>query len=295
MGGSVVMGAGTRIENAMQRAVGRATSAKAPPKLAEALRYAVFPGGARVRPRLVLSVANACGDDCPALADAAAVAVELLHCASLVHDDMPCFDDASIRRGRPSVQAAYGAPLALLVGDALIVLAFETLALATVEAPARAGPLIAGVAQAVGMPVGITAGQGWESEADPDLALYHEAKTGALFVGSAVAGAVAAGGDPALWRTVGARLGAAYQVADDLRDALCDEEEMGKPAGQDDAHHRPNAVARLGIHETVARLEQLVGEAIASVPDCPGRGELERLILSEAKRLKPKQLAASAA
>ena len=99
-----------------------------PPRLADALRYAVFPGGARIRPRLCLAVAPACGDDDPAASDAAAAAIELLHCASLVHDDLPCFDDADLRRGRPSVHRAFGEPLAVLAGDALIVLAFETLA-----------------------------------------------------------------------------------------------------------------------------------------------------------------------
>ena len=89
-----------------------------------------FPGGARIRPRLCLAVAQACGEDQPAVTDAAAAAIELLHCASLVHDDLPCFDDAPIRRGKPSVHRAFGEQLAVLAGDALIVLAFETLALA---------------------------------------------------------------------------------------------------------------------------------------------------------------------
>ena len=75
----------------------------APPLLASALRYCVFPGGHRIRPQLCLAVARACGDRDPAAADAAAAAIELLHCASLVHDDLPCFDDADLRRGKPSV------------------------------------------------------------------------------------------------------------------------------------------------------------------------------------------------
>ena len=87
----------TRIETALANAIARA-EAGAPPKLASALRYAVFPGGARVRPRLCLAVAAACGDDNPALSDAMGAAIELLHCASLVHDDLPCFDDAATLR-----------------------------------------------------------------------------------------------------------------------------------------------------------------------------------------------------
>lgn len=186
----------SRIESALEKAVARACGTKAPPRIAEALRHAVFPGGARIRPRLCHAVAAACGDDAPAVTDGAAAALELLHCASLVHDDMPCFDDASLRRGRPSVHALYGEPLALLVGDGLIVLAFETIALESVQAPARMAQLISAVAHAVGMPHGIVAGQAWEAEERIDLETYHRAKTGSLFVGSAMAGALAAGADP---------------------------------------------------------------------------------------------------
>ena len=99
------------------------------------MRHAVLPGGARVRPQLCLSVAQACGDDLPEMSDAAAAAIELIHCASLVHDDLPCFDDADLRRGKPSVHRAYGEPLAVLAGDALIVMAFEALARAAQGEP----------------------------------------------------------------------------------------------------------------------------------------------------------------
>lgn len=122
------MDANRRIEQALDAAIAHLEAPGAPPRLAEALRYAVFPGGHRIRPRLCLSVARACGDDDPGASDAAAAAIELIHCASLIHDDLPCFDDAPLRRGQPSVHAAYGEPLAVLAGDALIVSAFETLA-----------------------------------------------------------------------------------------------------------------------------------------------------------------------
>lgn len=285
----------SRIDHAIKTAVEQVGGADAPPQLAEAMRYALFPGGARVRPRLCLAVAYACGDDRPELTNAAAASVELLHSASLVHDDMPCFDDADTRRGRPAVHTAYGEPLALLAGDGMIVLAFEILARAAGNAPERLAPLITTIAGAVGMPNGIVAGQGWESETSVPVEAYHRAKTGALFVGSAMAGAVAAGSDPAPWRALGEKLGAAYQAADDLRDALCDAEEMGKPAHQDDAHARPSLVTQCGIKETVGKLEGYVAGAIAAIPDCRGRDSLEALIMSEAKRLKPKSLSQAAA
>ncbi|MEO0993384.1 MAG: polyprenyl synthetase family protein, partial [Pseudomonadota bacterium] len=90
----------TRIDRALEAALTRAAAGDAPPRLCAALRNALFPGGARVRPQLALAVARACGDDRPALSDAAGVAIELMHCASLVHDDLPCFDDADTRRGK---------------------------------------------------------------------------------------------------------------------------------------------------------------------------------------------------
>src|SRR5689334_15320992 len=130
-----------RIEQALFSAVDRAAGAGCPPRLAAAMHHAVFPRGARIRPRLCLSVARACGEDDPGLADAAAASIELLHCASLVHDDLPCFDDAVVRRGRPSVHKAFGESLAVLAGDALIVLAFQTLA-RPVRAPQRVGLLL---------------------------------------------------------------------------------------------------------------------------------------------------------
>jgi len=105
----------SRIEAALEEVVAKATTAPCPTRLAEAIRYAVFPGGGRVRPGLCLAVAASCGDGEPALADGAAVAVELLHCASLVQDDLPCFDDAPVRRGQPSLHKRFGEAIAILV------------------------------------------------------------------------------------------------------------------------------------------------------------------------------------
>lgn len=289
------MDAVTRIERALSAAIGLAEGPGCPPRLAQAMRHAVFPKGARVRPRLCLAVAGACGDDAPALSEAAAASIELLHCASLVHDDLPCFDDAATRRGRPSVHAAHGEPLAVLAGDALIVLSFQLLARAAYQAPARLGTLVMTIGDSVGVPRGIVAGQAWESEPRCDLAQYQREKTGSLFAAATAAGAAAAGADATIWRLLGDRLGEAYQVADDLRDAVEDEAEMGKPAGQDAAHHRPNAVLQYGLSGAIARLEDLAAEAVAAIPDCPGAGALRAVILSETRRLLPRKLAASAA
>jgi geranylgeranyl diphosphate synthase type II len=281
------MGASTRIEQALKAAIAAADGPSCPPGLAAALRYTVFPGGARVRPRLCLAVAAACGDDRPELTDAAAAAIEIMHCASLVHDDLPCFDNAALRRGKPSVHCAFGEPLAVLAGDTLIVLAFETLARAAHLVPDRLGPLVSIVGRAVGAPAGLCAGQAWESEPAPPLREYQRAKTGALFIAATAAGAAAAGADPAAWRALGDRLGEAYQVADDLKDALEDAAAIGKPVGVDAALARPNAVTELGVDGAVARLKEFIGDALAAIPDCPRREMLESIVKGEAERLAP--------
>jgi geranylgeranyl diphosphate synthase, type II len=284
----------SRIEQALQTAISRAEVPGCPPRLAAAMRHAVFPRGARVRPRLCLAVAEACGDDEPTLSDAAATSIELLHCASLVHDDLPCFDDASTRRNRPSVHREFGQPLAVLAGDALIVLAFQTLG-RFAHQPQRLALLLVTVTRSVGVPFGIVAGQAWECEPHVDIGRYHRAKTGALFAAAAIAGAAAAGADSEPWRALGEKIGEAYQAADDIRDAVADPEEIGKPTGRDAVLGRPNVVVALGLAGALRRLEQLVGEAIAAIPPCPGAADLKSLVRLEAQRLLPKKLAQHAA
>jgi geranylgeranyl diphosphate synthase type II len=284
-----------RIEEALERAVALARGPSAPPLLADALHYSVFPAGHRIRPHLCLAVAHACGDPHPAASDAAAAAIELLHCASLVHDDLPCFDDAELRRGKASVHVRYGEPLAVLAGDALIVHAFATLGAVAAQNPALMATLLRIVAESVGSPDGIVAGQAWECEVAVPLSAYQRAKTGALFVAATRAGAAAAGHDAEPWRALGEKLGEAYQVADDLRDVLCDEEELGKPIGQDAVRLRPNAAAELGVAGAKAHLEGLVKAAVASIPDCPGAMELRSLIKAQTALFFPKQLARVAA
>lgn len=288
------MEAEARIEAELRAAVGRAAGKGCPPRFADALHHAVFSGGARVRPQLCLAVAGACGDRDPALSLASAAAIELLHCASLVHDDLPAFDAAAERRGKPSVHAAFGEPLAILAGDALIVLAFEAVARAGSAAPERLPALITLISRAVGAPNGIAAGQAWESEPSVDVETYHRAKTGALFVGATMAGAVAAGSDPGPWRVLGEKIGEAYQVADDLLDAAGGAD-AGKPVGQDAALGRPSCALSLGTDGAVAKLKDLVAEAAASVPDCAGAPMLRELVRGQAKRLVPKNLVVTAA
>lgn len=252
-----------RIEGAIADILQRGTQG-APPRLKEALAYAVFPGGARLRPRLCTGVAFACGGASalePALASA--VALELVHCASLVHDDMPCFDDADLRRGKPTVHRHFGEATALLVGDALIVLAFETLG------RARAHDALAMLALATGPARGIIAGQAWENEVAVPLDAYHRAKTAALFDAAAGMGALAADADPRPWREVGELVGRAYQAADDLADVLAAANTSGKTPGRDAALNRPSAVRTHGVDAAKQKVIELLGDARARVPaDC---------------------------
>jgi len=280
----------TRIEQSLAVAIASGEAEGCPPKLAGAIRHAVFPGGARIRPQLCLAVAQACGDDDPTLSDAAATAIELLHCASLVHDDLPCFDDATTRRGRASVHFAFGESLAVLAGDALIVLAFQTLGAAASRSPLRLPALLGPIASSPGMPHGIVAGQAWECEPRVLLSDYQRAKTGSLFSAATIAGAQAAGADAAPWRALGEWLGEAYQVADDIRDVASDPAVLGKPTGQDVALCRPSAARELGLEGAIHHFDRLVAAAIASIPDCQGAVQMRALVRMEAERLVPKAM-----
>ena len=280
----------TRIEQALTAALTRGETASCPPKLAAAVRHAVFPGGARIRPQLCIAVARACGDDDAALTDAAAASIELLHCASLVHDDLPCFDDASMRRGKASVHVAFGERLAVLAGDALIVLAFQSLAPAAARSPQRLVDLFDIIGQGVGMPLGIVAGQAWECEPRVALADYQRAKTGALFAAATAAGAAAAGVPHAPWCAFGAWLGEAYQVADDIRDVVADPQVIGKPIGRDVALGRPSAATAQGLTGAIAHFDQRVANAADAIPPCRGVATLRALVRAEAERLVPKAM-----
>lgn len=291
-----------QVERALERALELAIGPSTPPRLAEALRYSVFPGGGRVRPGLVLAVAEACGKPLgrggderrgppriarAPVAYAAAAAVELLHCASLVHDDLPCFDNASMRRGRATVHMVYGTELAVLVGDGLIVAAFEALAAGCLRAPHLLPPLVRTIGAGVGPAGGIVAGQAWESEDDLDLGAYHRAKTGALFEASVRAGAIVGGGDPEAWAPLGQCIGEAYQVADDIADVVSSPVSLGKPVGQDAMLARPNVVRSLGVQGAYARLEALFDRIAAAVPPCADQGVVQRWVSELCTRIQP--------
>jgi geranylgeranyl diphosphate synthase type II len=263
-----------RVDDALRRAFIEAVEGEGPPLLREAIERAVFAGGARLRPSLCLAVAAAHGDPNPAAADWAAAAIEFVHCASLVHDDLPCFDDAKLRRGQPTIHVTFGVPMAVLVGDALIVSAFGAIA--------RAGSarLVATLSEATGPARGIVAGQAWENEPAPRLDEYHRAKTASLFMAAAALGAQVSGADARPWMNFGDWLGQAYQAADDVLDAVADSTVTGKTGGRDASLGRPSVVRSRGVVASMRHAELLVEEAAAAVPPClddrPVRAWLER-------------------
>ncbi len=261
-----------KFDDVLDRAVPNTNAV--PADLHTAMRHSVLNGGKRIRPRLVLATAAAChggalDEDSAELVVRAAVAVELIHSASLVHDDLPCFDDADLRRGKPSVHRAFGVPMAVLVGDALITLAFEILSTYEGSCSHRALALVRMLAMSTGSAQGIIGGQSlelsghWAGDAVSmeEVEDYHRKKTAALFDYSMRAAAIAIGcssEEQGRWAEAGAKLGLAFQLIDDLIDIHMDEQTTGKTSGRDRALERPNGALVEGSTETIERLSKLI-------------------------------------
>ena len=245
-----------------------------PVQLGGALRHAIMAGGKRLRPILCLAAAEAAGG----LADAAmpaALAVELLHGYTLVHDDLPCMDDDDERRGMPTVHVAYGEAAAVLAGDALQALAFESLALTR---EARPG-ILAEMVRALGCAAyGVVAGQVEDVRKDrePDrdtIAYVHEHKTADLFAAALKLGALSAGGDPRVvgnLESCGRHLGLAFQILDDLLDAP----EGSCPATDSEL----NCLSITSPEEARRQAARHTREAIEALADCPGVVEPIRVL-----------------
>lgn len=262
--------------------------ASVPPRLGEAMRYAVLGGGKRFRPFLVLESARLFGL-APEVALEAAAAVELVHCYSLVHDDLPAMDDDELRRGQPTVHIAFDEATAILAGDALLTLAFEVLTSPRAHPDAGVRCTVAlALARAAG-PAGMVGGQQLDLEAESlprqgaeDIARVRriqDMKTGALIAFSAEAGAVLAGApeeDRRALASYGRALGAAFQIADDLLDVEGEEATIGKATGKDAAAGKATFVSALGIGGARERLRQLEAEATAELARFGARAEVLR-------------------
>lgn len=251
-----------------------------PPRLMAAMRHAVLGGGKRLRPFLTLAAAKACGC-APALALDAACAVELVHCYSLVHDDLPSMDDDDLRRGRPTVHRAFDEATAILAGDALLTLAFEVVAqpMAHPDAGSRAA-LVLALARASGM-AGMVGGQMLDLAAEgrfeggtpqsldaKQISRLQAMKTGALINMAVMAGGIVAGAGPgrmAALEAYGTALGAVFQIADDILDIEASSEAMGKATAKDAAKGKATLVQLWGVEAAKARRDALTEEAIATL------------------------------
>lgn len=235
-------------------------------RLFGAMRYAVMNGGKRVRPALAFGAAQAVGAD-PGVAGPAAIAVELIHCYSLIHDDLPCMDDDDLRRGQPTCHRQFDEATALLAGDALQALAFRSLAASPRSAAVRAAQTARLAEAAFDMVVGQQldlAAEGRRLALEP-LENVHRHKTGALIRSAVALGALAAGADPhtldALDRYAD-RLGLAFQVHDDVLDVIGDTAVLGKQAGADQALEKSTYPALLGLDAARALAQTLTDGAL---------------------------------
>jgi geranylgeranyl diphosphate synthase type II len=268
-----------RIDGALERLL-PATDAW-PVRLHEAMRYAVFGGGKRVRPVLVRAACRAAGGD-PDRVLEAACALEFVHTYSLIHDDLPALDDDTLRRGRPTVHVAYGEALAILAGDALLTEAFAVLAAfpSGEEFSGRRAEACRLVADAIGSR-GMVGGQVEDLEATgeaPDagrLDRIHRAKTGALIGAAVELGALHAGvaGPRRLaFGTFGQRLGLLFQIADDILDVTGSAESLGKSPGKDAAAGKLTYPAVFGLDATNRELETLAERLTREAEGFEGTG-----------------------
>jgi len=238
-------------------------------RVIEAMRWGSLNGGKRLRPFLVLQSA-ALFDVPPRRALAAAVALEMVHCYSLIHDDLPAMDNADLRRGRPTVHRQFDDATAVLAGDGLLTEAFGVLAEeGTHPDPAVRCALIAGLAAGAGA-AGMVGGQMIDLSPERnglDLAGITELqalKTGALIVYACEAGAILGGADPAERQALvgyGQDIGLAFQIADDLLDVESTTEQLGKPAGADAQNDKATFVRHLGVEGARAKARALVASA----------------------------------
>jgi geranylgeranyl diphosphate synthase type II len=234
-----------------------------------AMRYSVFAGGKRIRPILCLETARMFTQN-PAAAVAVGCALEFIHTYSLIHDDLPALDNDDLRRGKPTCHKMFGEALAILAGDGLLTLAFQTLAAAPLEHERRVR-VIAEIGGAAGTVNGMIGGQVADIEAEKkqvnasELEYIHRSKTGALIRASIVAGGIAGGAaneDVERLRRFGEHIGWAFQVVDDILDVEESSAALGKTAGKDQAQHKATYPALYGLVQSREVASDLAAKAM---------------------------------
>lgn len=265
------------IEAALARLLPAATTT--PASIHRAMRYSVFAGGKRVRPILCLEAARIFDPEAAA-AVPVGCAIEFLHTYSLIHDDLPALDNDDLRRGQPTCHKQFGEATAILAGDALLTLAFQTLAEAPVGA-ARRVAIIAEVAKAAGTVNGMVGGQVADLEAErkpvepQTLEYIHRSKTAALIRASVVAGALSAGAgsdDVERLRRFGEDIGWAFQVVDDVLDVEESSAALGKTAGKDITQQKATYPALYGVERSQAFARELANRAMSELGRYGDRG-----------------------
>jgi geranylgeranyl diphosphate synthase type II len=261
-----------------------------PPSIHRAMRYSVQAGGKRVRPILCLEAARIFSSDvAPVLP--LACAIEFIHTYSLIHDDLPALDNDDLRRGKPTCHKQFGEATAILAGDALLTLAFETIANAPLE-PARRVAILSHVAASAGTINGMVGGQVADLEAEgravnpAELEYIHRSKTAALIRASVVAGAIGGGADDenvARLKRFGETIGWAFQVVDDILDVEESSAALGKTAGKDAAQQKATYPALYGLTKSRDFAAELESRAMAELAHYGQRGarlqELAELIV----------------
>jgi geranylgeranyl diphosphate synthase type II len=240
-----------------------------PSSIHRAMRYSVFAGGKRIRPVLCVETARIFSGD-TASAVQVGCALEFIHTYSLIHDDLPALDNDDLRRGKPTNHKVFGEAIAILAGDALLTLAFQTLAAAPIESERRLKILVE-VSQAAGTDRGMIGGQVADIEAErkpvdeAGLEYIHRSKTAALIRASVVAGALAGGAtsdDLSRIRDFGEHIGWAFQVVDDLLDVEESSAALGKTAGKDQAQQKATYPALYGLEKSRAIAAELEAKAL---------------------------------
>jgi len=256
-----------------------------PPSIHQAMRYSVFAGGKRIRPILCLETARIFDADVsPAFYPGCAI--EFIHTYSLIHDDLPALDNDDLRRGKPTCHKKFGEATAILAGDALLTLAFETIAASPAPADRRVA-MIKEISSAAGTINGMVGGQVADLEAEgrrvgPETLEYiHRSKTAALIRASIASGALSAGAPPddvARLRRFGETIGWAFQVTDDILDVEESSAALGKTAGKDIAQQKATYPAVFGLPRSHEIANELANKAIAELQPYGDRAERLRAI-----------------
>ena len=253
----------------VEEALDQSLRPERPESLREAMRYSLLAGGKRLRPILCLAACELAGGDA-AQAMPTAVALEMIHTMSLIHDDLPAMDDDDLRRGRPTNHKVYGEAVAILAGDALLTRAFEMVALRSPGIqPERLLKVVGELSLVAGAP-GLVGGQVVDLESEGQdvdletLEFIHLHKTGALLSACVITGAMIGGADDALikaLRTYARGIGLAFQIIDDILDITASSEVLGKTAGKDLVADKTTYPKLLGLEESRKRAADLVREA----------------------------------